>query len=101
MTVYRRMSTCSASARSRAVRSGRTAKPMMIADEADANGEAGLVSPDQEMRIPLPGTRKVITPKTEGQRRYLESLNAYARQFVQPAARAMSSMRVSSTPRSA
>jgi len=33
-----------------------------------------LVSPEQEIRIALPGTRKVISPKTEGQRRYLEAI---------------------------
>jgi phosphate starvation-inducible PhoH-like protein len=48
-----------------------------FAEESDANGEVGLVSPDQEMRIPLPGTRKVISPKTEGQRRYLEAITEH------------------------
>jgi phosphate starvation-inducible PhoH-like protein len=48
-----------------------------FAEEAEANGEVGLVSPDQETRIPLPGTRKVITPKTDGQRRYLEAMAEY------------------------
>ena len=45
-----------------------------FAEESEAQGEVGLVSPDQEMRIALPGTRKVISPKTEGQRRYLEAI---------------------------
>ena len=45
-----------------------------FADEAEAQGEVGLVSPDQEMRIALPGTRKIISPKTDGQRRYLEAI---------------------------
>jgi len=45
-----------------------------FADEAKAQGEVGLVSPDQEMRIALPGTRKIISPKTDGQRRYLEAI---------------------------
>ncbi|MGD8359850.1 MAG: PhoH family protein [Gemmatimonadota bacterium] len=45
-----------------------------FADEAEALGDSGLVSPDQEMRIALPGTRKAIVPKSDGQRRYLESI---------------------------
>ena len=45
-----------------------------FAQEAESQGEVGLVSPDQEMRIALPGTRKVISPKTDGQRRYLEAI---------------------------
>jgi len=45
-----------------------------FAEEAEAQGEVGLVSPDREMRIPIPGTRKVISPKTDGQRRYLEAI---------------------------
>ncbi len=45
-----------------------------FAEESKAQGEAGLVSPDQEMRIALPGTRKIISPKTDGQRRYLEAI---------------------------
>jgi len=44
-------------------------------EEAEAQGEVGLVSPDQETRIALPGTRKVISPKTEGQRRYLDAIH--------------------------
>jgi phosphate starvation-inducible PhoH-like protein len=46
-----------------------------FAEEAEAQGEVGLVSPDQEMRIALPGTRKIISPKTDGQRRYLEAIS--------------------------
>ena len=45
-----------------------------FAEDSRAQGEAGLVSPDQELRIALPGTRKVISPKTEGQRRYLGAI---------------------------
>lgn len=45
-----------------------------FAEESRNQGEVGLVSPDQEMRIALPGTRKVISPKTDGQRRYLEAV---------------------------
>jgi phosphate starvation-inducible PhoH-like protein len=43
-------------------------------EEARNQGDVGLISPEQEMRIALPGTRKVISPKTEGQRRYLEAI---------------------------
>ena len=49
-----------------------------FAEESRNQGEVGLVSPDQELRIALPGTRKVVSPKTDGQRRYLESLSVYA-----------------------
>jgi phosphate starvation-inducible protein PhoH and related proteins len=45
-----------------------------FAEDSRSQGEAGLVSPDQELRIALPGTRKVISPKTEGQRRYLGAI---------------------------
>jgi len=45
-----------------------------FADEADALGDSGLVSPTEEMRIALPGTRKAISPKSDGQRRYLEAI---------------------------
>lgn len=45
-----------------------------FADESDALGDSALVSPDQEMRIALPGTRKVISPKSDGQRKYLEAV---------------------------
>jgi len=45
-----------------------------FAEESEAQGEVGLVSPEDEMRILLPGTRKAISPKTEGQRTYLEAI---------------------------
>jgi phosphate starvation-inducible PhoH-like protein len=35
------------------------------------------VPPGQELRIALPGSRKVISPKSEGQRRYLEAIQAH------------------------
>jgi len=47
-----------------------------FAEESEVQGEVGLVSPDQEMRIALPGTRKIISPKTDGQRRYLEAITS-------------------------
>ncbi len=46
-----------------------------FAEESEAQGEVGLVSPEDEMRILLPGTRKAISPKTEGQRKYLEAIS--------------------------
>lgn len=45
-----------------------------FSEEAEALGDSALVSPDQEMRIALPGTRKVISPKSDGQRKYLEAM---------------------------
>lgn len=45
-----------------------------FADEAEAFGGDALVSPDQELRIALPGTRKAISPKSDGQRKYLKAI---------------------------
>jgi phosphate starvation-inducible PhoH-like protein len=45
-----------------------------FAEESEAQGEIGRVSEDAEFRIALPGTRKIISPKTDGQRRYLEAI---------------------------
>lgn len=45
-----------------------------FADGMDALGGEGVVRPDDEMRIALPGSRKVIVPKSEGQRRYLQAI---------------------------
>ena len=39
-----------------------------------AHGSEGVVSPDDDSGIALPGTRKVIRPKSDGQRRYLSSI---------------------------
>lgn len=39
-----------------------------------ARGSEGVVHPDDDVGIALPGTRKVIRPKSEGQRRYLRSI---------------------------
>ncbi len=47
-----------------------------FAEESDELGDEALVSPDQEMKILLPGTRKAITPKSDGQRKYLEAITA-------------------------
>jgi phosphate starvation-inducible PhoH-like protein len=40
----------------------------------DGVGSLGLVPPGEEIRIALPGSRKIISPKSDGQRRYLESI---------------------------
>ncbi|MDT8339979.1 MAG: PhoH family protein [Longimicrobiales bacterium] len=42
-----------------------------FAESFDAMGHAGVLPDQEEIRIALPGSRKVITPKSEGQRRYL------------------------------
>jgi phosphate starvation-inducible PhoH-like protein len=48
-----------------------------FAEETDALGDGALVSPDQEMRIALPGTRKAISPKSDGQRKYVEAITVH------------------------
>ena len=42
-----------------------------FAESFDALGHTGVLPDQEELRIALPGSRKVITPKSEGQRRYL------------------------------
>ena len=42
-----------------------------FAESFDALGEAGVIPDQDELRIALPGSRKVISPKSDGQRRYL------------------------------
>lgn len=44
-------------------------------EEADARGAITRVEHTEHTRIALPGSRKVITSKSEGQRRYLEALS--------------------------
>ena len=48
-----------------------------VAEEFDARGAGALVEPKEEIRIALPGSRKIISPKSEGQRRYLEAIDDY------------------------
>jgi phosphate starvation-inducible PhoH-like protein len=48
-----------------------------FADEAAQLGEVGRVDPADEIRIAIPGSRKVITPKSEGQRRYLAAIGEH------------------------
>jgi len=45
-----------------------------FAESFEALGEAGVVSPGEEIRIALPGSRKVLSPRSEGQRRYVEAI---------------------------
>lgn len=45
-----------------------------FADGVDALGPDGIVHPDDEIRIALPGSRKVIVPKSDGQRSYLQAI---------------------------
>jgi len=48
-----------------------------FAESFDALGESGIVPPGEEIRIALPGSRKVISPKSEGQRRYLDAISEH------------------------
>jgi len=45
-----------------------------FAESFDTLGQDGIVHPDDEIRIALPGSRKVISPKSDGQRGYLEAI---------------------------
>ncbi|MEQ9400538.1 MAG: PhoH family protein [Longimicrobiales bacterium] len=45
-----------------------------FAEGMDALGPAGMVGPHDEVRIALPGSRRVISPKSDGQRRYIKSI---------------------------
>lgn len=48
-----------------------------FAEEFDSLGEMGVTPPGEELRIALPGSRKVIVPKSEGQRSYLEAIRSH------------------------
>ena len=45
-----------------------------FADGVAAMGADGIVHPDDEVRIALPGSRRVIVPKSDGQRRYVRAI---------------------------
>jgi phosphate starvation-inducible protein PhoH and related proteins len=47
-----------------------------FADGVEALGAEGIVHPDDEVRIALPGSRKVISPKSDGQRTYIQAIQA-------------------------
>lgn len=45
-----------------------------FAEGVDALGADGIVHPDDEVRIALPGSRRVISPKSDGQRTYIGAI---------------------------
>ena len=45
-----------------------------FADGIDQLGGDGVIHPDEEVRIALPGSRRVIVPKSDGQRTYIQSI---------------------------
>jgi phosphate starvation-inducible PhoH-like protein len=45
-----------------------------FAEGLASNGPDGVVSPDADVRVALPGSRKAIHPKSEGQRQYIKSI---------------------------
>jgi phosphate starvation-inducible PhoH-like protein len=45
-----------------------------FADGVDALGSEGIVHPDDEIRIAIPGSRRVIVPKSDGQRKYVQRI---------------------------
>ncbi len=45
-----------------------------FADGTDALGAEGIVHPEDEIRIAIPGSRRVIVPKSDGQRRYVQRI---------------------------
>ncbi len=47
-----------------------------FADGVDALGPEGIVHPDDQIRIAIPGSRKVIVPKSDGQRSYVQAITA-------------------------
>lgn len=48
-----------------------------FADSYKAGGADAVVPPGEEIRIALPGSRKVISPKSDGQRRYLDAITQH------------------------
>ena len=47
-----------------------------FADGSDVPGAEGSVHPVDEIRIAIPGSRRVIVPKSDGQRSYVQSINS-------------------------
>jgi phosphate starvation-inducible PhoH-like protein len=45
-----------------------------FAEGIDALGSNGVIHPGEEIRIALPGSRRVIVPKSDGQRTYMASI---------------------------
>src|SRR5690606_24819206 len=48
-----------------------------FADGIDALGAEGVIHPTEEVRIALPGSRRVIVPKSDGQRTYISAILAH------------------------
>jgi phosphate starvation-inducible PhoH-like protein len=48
-----------------------------FAEGATALGADGIVHPDDEVRLALPGSRRVIVPKSDGQRGYVKAIQAH------------------------
>ncbi|MDT8368037.1 MAG: PhoH family protein [Longimicrobiales bacterium] len=48
-----------------------------FAESFDAHGHGGVLPDGEEVRIALPGSKKVITPKSEGQRAYLTAIREH------------------------
>jgi len=48
-----------------------------FADGMEALGPSGIVHPEEGVRIALPGSRRIIAPKSDGQRRYLEAIRGH------------------------
>jgi len=48
-----------------------------LAESMDEGGVEAVVPPGEEIRIALPGSRKVISPKSDGQRRYLDAITQH------------------------
>ncbi len=48
-----------------------------FAESFDVLGHGGVMPTDEEIRIALPGSKKVITPKSEGQRAYMQSIQEH------------------------
>ena len=47
-----------------------------FAEGVNALGADGIVHPDDDVRIALPGSRKLIVPKSDGQRSYIQSIQS-------------------------
>ena len=47
-----------------------------FAEGLERLGSEGIVHPGEQIRIALPGSRRVIVPKSDGQRRYVEAILA-------------------------
>ncbi len=54
-----------------------TADIVRFAEGFEAGGQETLVTPEEDIRIALPGSRKVITPKSEGQRVYIGGISEH------------------------